>query len=260
VTEREDPDKTGPQGGSTRRELLATTAVAVVGLIAAPPRDAAARSYSGGLPWTPGEGQYPEVVQPVPWTFFTPAEGAAVEAIVDRLVPADNLSPGGKDAGCAVFIDRQLAGPFGRAQGLYMRGPFAEGLPQQGLQSPTTPAERYRSALAALDRYCQQQQGGKAFAALSPEQQDQILHGIEDGHVQLPETDGTAFFELVLQNTMEGFFADPIHGGNRDMVAWKMLGFPGARYDYRAFIGNYNKPFPLPPVSINGRPEWSRRT
>jgi gluconate 2-dehydrogenase gamma chain len=233
--------------------------VAVVGLITAPAREAAARTYGGGLPWTPGAGQYPDVVTPGAWTFFTPAEAAAVEAIVDRLVPADNLSPGGKDAGCAVFIDRQLAGPFGRAQGLYMRGPFAEGLPQQGLQSPTTPAERYRGALAALDRHCQQQQGGKVFAALPADQQDKILQGLEDGHIQLPDTDGTAFFELVLQNTMEGFFADPIHGGNRDMVAWKMLGFPGARYDYRAFIGNYNKPFPLPPVSIKGRPAWTRR-
>src|SRR4051794_41635242 len=109
MTGPEGSDDAAAQGGSTRRELLATTAVAVVGLIAGSTHDAAARIYGGGLPWTPGAGQYPDVATPGPWTFFTPAEAAAVEAIVDRLIPADNLSPGGKDAGCAVFIDRQLA-------------------------------------------------------------------------------------------------------------------------------------------------------
>src|SRR6516165_10997218 len=52
---------------------------------------------------------------PGPWVYFTPEEGAAIEALVDRLIPPDPQTPGGKDAGCAVFIDRQLAGPYGRA-------------------------------------------------------------------------------------------------------------------------------------------------
>jgi gluconate 2-dehydrogenase gamma chain len=60
------------------------------------------------------------------------------------------------------------------------------------------------------------------------------------------------FFELILQNTMEGFFADPLYGGNRDMVSWKMIGFPGARYDYRAFVGKHNQRYPYGPVSIYG--------
>ena len=68
--------------------------------------------------------------------YFTPEEGAAIEALVERLIPPDPQTPGGKDAGCAVFIDRQLAGPYGRAEGLYMRGPFADGTPQQGDQLP----------------------------------------------------------------------------------------------------------------------------
>jgi len=72
-------------------------------------------------------------------------------------------------------------------------------------------------------------------------------------HYEVP----SAFFGLVLQNTMEGFFADPVYGGNRDMVAWKMLGFPGARYDYRDHVERHGQRYPLPPVSIAGRPEWA---
>ena len=61
------------------------------------------------------------------------------------------------------------------------------------------------------------------------------------------------FFELMLQNTMEGFFADPLYGGNRGMASWKMIGFPGARYDYRDHIDKHNVPYPKGPVSIYGQ-------
>src|SRR5438309_1210176 len=67
-----------------------------------------------------------------------------------------------------------------------------------------------------------------------------------------------AFFTLLLQNTIEGFFADPLYGGDRDMVGWKLIGFPGARYDYRDFVSRHGQPYPLPPVAIGGRPEWNR--
>jgi gluconate 2-dehydrogenase gamma chain len=60
-----------------------------------------------------------------------------------------------------------------------------------------------------------------------------------------------------MANAMEGFFADPIYGGNRDMAGWKLIGFPGARYDYRDHVGKHNQPYPLPPVSILGRGEWT---
>ncbi len=73
-------------------------------------------------------------VRPGAWIFFTPEEGAAVEAIVDRIIPPDAEITGGKDAGCAVFIDRQLAGPYGDSQGLYLNAPFLNGTPQQGDQ------------------------------------------------------------------------------------------------------------------------------
>jgi Gluconate 2-dehydrogenase subunit 3 len=97
-----------------RRELMTTTAVYLL-LSAVPAR---ARIIAGGLPWQPEAGAPPKPVRPGPWVYFTPEEGIAIEAIADRLVPPDPETPGGKDAGCAVFIDRQLAGPYGSSEGL----------------------------------------------------------------------------------------------------------------------------------------------
>jgi gluconate 2-dehydrogenase gamma chain len=239
----------------TRRSLLASTAALVAGGVAA---RAVARTYRGGtLPWEPGNTSPPPPVRPGSWLYFTADEVRAVEAIVDRLIPPDDATPGGKDAGCAVFIDRQLAGAYGDARMLYMRPPFADGTPSQGLQSPIVPRERYREALAALDKYCKATFPGKGFAALASAQQDQVLAGLEKGEIKLEGADAKAFFGQVLGNTIEGFFADPIYGGNRDMAAWKMIGFPGARYDYRDHVAKHNQPYPLPPVSIMGRSDWS---
>jgi gluconate 2-dehydrogenase gamma chain len=216
------------------------------------------RTYRGGvLPFEPGETQPPTPVRPGPWLYFTVDEAAAVEAIVDRLIPADESGPGGKDAGCAVFIDRQLAGAFGDSRQLYMRPPFANGTPSQGPQSPIVPKERYRTSLAALDAYCKATFAGKGFAALDGAQQDQILSGLEKGDIKLADGSGKVFFETALDIAMEGFFADPIYGGNRNMAGWKLIGFPGARYDYRDHVAKHNQPYPLPPVSILGRSDWS---
>ncbi len=185
--------------------------------------------------------------------YFTAEEGAAIEALVDRLIPPDPQTPGGKDAGCAVFIDRQLAGPYGKAERLYMRGPFVDGTPQQGNQSSLTPAARYRQGLTALDKYCRSKYAGKSFAQLPDNEKDKLLSGLEKDEVRLEGANGRAFFEQLLQNTQEGFFADPVYGGNRNMVGWKMIGYPGARYDYRDWVERHNERYPLPPVSIGGR-------
>jgi gluconate 2-dehydrogenase gamma chain len=238
----------------TRRALLASTTCAV---FASGIARVSARTIRGDIPWTPFGEAAPDPVQGTGWVFFTPEEAATVEAIVERLIPADDLSPSGKDAGCAVFIDQQLAGPFGDSRKLYMQPPFHAGTATQGPQSPVTPAERYRAGLAALNAHCRQAFGGKNFAALDPEQRDALLKEME-GKPQntFDAADQRALFELVLQNTTEGFFADPIYGGNRDMAGWKMIGFPGYRYDYRDFVRRYNEDYKLAPVSIQGRPAW----
>lgn len=243
----------------TRRSLLASTA-SLLFMSSVP--QASARTIGGSIPWKPFAASPPDQpAQGEAWTFFTSEEAATVEAIVETLIPADELSPSGKDAGCAVFIDRQLAGPFGDSRKLYMQPPFHPGTTTQGLQSPITPAERYRAGIAALNALCRETFHGKNFAALDVGQRDQMLRQAESKPLKpFDEADPRAFFELILQNTMEGFFADPIYGGNHDMVGWKMVGFPGYRYDYRDYIRRYNEDYKLPSLSISGRPAWNTRS
>jgi gluconate 2-dehydrogenase gamma chain len=243
------------QARVSRRFLLSSTAI---GLFAGSPI-ARAATITSGLPWHPGTARPPIPVRPGPWQFFTADEAALVEAAVDRLIPPDDRGPGGKDAGCAVFIDRQLAGPYGRSEGLYMKPPFMPGASTQGNQQPDAPAARYRSGLKALADHVKGAFAGRSFPQLSPQEQDRILAGLESGSIALRDVDGAQFFALLLQNTQEGFFADPIYGGNRDMAGWKLIGFPGARYDYRDWVERHNQPYPLPPVSIMGRSDWQVR-
>ena len=230
-----------------RREVIAASATALIRESAG----ARASLIKGELPFQPGGTNPPEGAAPGPWRFFTPEEGTTVEAIVDRLIPADDLTPGGKDLGCAIFIDRQLAGPYGRSGGLYMKGPFQSGTKQQGEQSDVTPAEHYRRALAALDDHCRQA-FGKNFSVLPDPQKDAIIKDLEGGRLKLAEGSGQEFFELILADTRAGFFADPVYGGNKDMASWKMIGFPGAHYDYREWVDRHNQPVTLVPVSIKG--------
>ena len=237
-----------------RRRLLETSAV----LLLLSSRATRATIIRGGLPWTPGAADPPSAVVPDGWKYFTPQEAATVEAFVDRLIPADDLSPGGKDCGCAVYIDRQLAGPHGRFEGYYMSGPFQEGTKQQGQQSSVTPAQHYRKALAALDAACRGRYGNKVFVDLSNEQKDEAIKGLEDGSLKLDGLDNQTFFKLILTDTQTGFLADPIYGGNRDLVSWKMIGFPGAHYDYRDWIDRHNERVTLPTVGIINHPNWSQ--
>jgi gluconate 2-dehydrogenase gamma chain len=238
----------------SRRQLLGSSAIAL--LFAS--RPAGATLVKGGLPFTPGFADPPTIVTPGGWHYFSAQEASLVEAFVDRLIPADPETPGGRDSGCAVFIDRQLAGPYGRAEGLYMMGPFQNGTEQQGPQSSATPAQQYRVALAALDRACRGKYGGKGFAELADEQKDEIIKGLEDGSLTLDAGDGKAFFKLILQDTRNGFLADPIYGGNRNLVGWKMIGFPGAVYDYRDWIDRHNQTIPLTPRGISNHPNWAQ--
>jgi gluconate 2-dehydrogenase gamma chain len=239
--------------GSTRRELLAATALFTLG------GKAMARTVTKALPWTPNEAYPATPATPGPLLFLRPDEAEAVDAIVDRLIPADELGPGGKQAGCTVFIDRQLASPYGNHDTLYMQGPFPDNpLPTQGIQSPLTPRQQYRQGLAALASYCKSNFGGKSFSQLDGDAQDKLLTGLERGEVTLPDFDSRMLFSAIYTNTIEGFFADPIYGGNRDMVGWKLVGFPGVRYDYTDVMHKPNEAYTTPPVGLMGRPAWGQ--
>ncbi len=239
--------------GFSRRYFLASAAAVII----SGSTSAIARTITRELPWEPGSARPPVAVRPGPWMFFTADEAAFIEAAVDRLIPPDERGIGAKDAGCAVFIDRQLAGPYGRNDGLYTRPPFMPGVPTQGYQGEANSAGRYRTALKAIADYVASEFGGKSFPQLAPADQDKVLSGLETGKVALKDVKGADFFALLLQNTQEGFFADPIYGGNRDMAGWRLIGFPGARYDYRDWVERHNERYPLPPVSIMGRSEWA---
>ena len=238
----------------TRRQLLATSAIVL--LLSS--RAARAATVKGGLPWKPGAADPPPALTPDGWHYFTSAEAATVEAFVDRLIPPDPETPGGKDCGCAVFIDRQLAGPYGRNEAFYMMGPFQEGTKQQGPQSALTIAQQYRKALAAFDAACRQKFSSKTFAGLSDAEKDDVIKGLEDGSFKLEGYDGKTFFTQILKDTQNGFLADPIYGGNKDLAAWKMIGFLGTHYDYRDWIDRHNQRVTLPVVGINNHPNWTQ--
>lgn len=230
-----------------RREFL--TSVAALGMASSLPI-AKAETVQGGQPWEPGKINTPPAPRRGGLQYLTQQEFDTVGAIAERFIPADDLSISGKEAGCATFIDRQLAGDYGNAAAVYRLGRFVKGTPEQGPQSPLTPAQRYRQGLAALDAYTQKT-FSKTFVALSGEQQDDLLRRMEANQLDLgPDVETKVLFELLLQNVREGFLSDPIYGGNKEMASWKMIGFPGARYDFRDLIGKKGKKLDIIPTSL----------
>lgn len=189
---------------------------------------------------------------PVGYVFLKPAEAAFVEAVCDHMIPADELTPSGTDLGVAVFIDRALASGWGKGDRLYMQGPWKTGTPNQGYQLALTPAELYRAGIAQANAWCRKTHG-KTFDRLSADQKEAFLQALSKGAVALPGgLPSRPFFDVIYQTVMEGMFADPVYGGNRDKAAWKMLGFPGVMANNAANIRTYNdgRRFPAKPLSI----------
>ena len=185
------------------------------------------------------------------YSFFNLEEAAFVEALVDHMVPADELTAKGTDLGINVYIDRALAGAWGKGDRLYMQGPWKLGVPSQGYQLPLTPAQLYRAGIEATNAYCTKTYG-KPFDRLDEKQREDVLVGLSTGKVTfeggLP---ARVFWTTVYQTVMEGMFSDPIYGGNRDKAGWKMIGFPGVIEVNRENVAKYlDKPFPTNPLSI----------
>jgi len=185
-------------------------------------------------------------------TYFTEAEWTFIKAAVDHLIPEDQYGPGAIAAGVPEFIDRQMETPYGHGKLWYMQGPFhPDSIPEMGYQTNQTPRDIYRHGIAACDAWCRQQHG-KAYAELPRDVQAQVLKDLEAGKIHFETVPAKTFFSHLLSNTKEGFFADPIHGGNKGMVGWKMVGFPGARADFLDWIDQPNVKYPYGPVSISG--------
>lgn len=139
-----------------------------------------------------------------PFETLTDGEGATLQAVVARLIPADERGPGALEAGAATYIDRALAGPLAGSR------------------------DAYGAGLAALDRYAQAARGAR-FAALDAAEQDALLAAVEANAAPEFGPGAAGFFNLVLTHTIQGTFSDPAHGGNVDFIGWRMLGYPGVR-------------------------------
>jgi gluconate 2-dehydrogenase gamma chain len=206
----------------------------------------------------PAEAQQPKTApaaapaagEPEPFVTLTAPEAAFIVAAVDTLIPADELSPAGSDCGVAVFIDRQLGSAWGGGAKMYRSGPFHKGKPEQGYQLALAPREFFAAGITAANAWTRKTYG-KEFDLLSPTQRVEALKAMEEGKAEFQNFSARAFFGQLYAITMAGFFSDPMYGGNRNKVAWKMLGFPGLPATYADKIDAYrNKRYVAEPQSI----------
>lgn len=232
-----------------RRALLklvsagaATTVLPIAGA-------AAADSMQGmhhAMPTPPAPGEEPAPV----YEFFNGDEAAFIEAAVDTLIPSDEVGPGALELGVATFIDRQLNSGYGRGDRMYLQGPFIEGTPQQGYQLRMTPSELIRNGI--LDVNAKVREKYKVpFDALSNEDRVAVLTQLERRELELPTVPVAIFFNLLYDLTMQGYFSDPLYGGNKGKASWKMIGFPGIGGMYADKIEAFrNKRYMTEPMSI----------
>jgi gluconate 2-dehydrogenase gamma chain len=184
----------------------------------------------------------------VAYLFFNAAEAQFIEAACERLIPADELGPGALGAGVPNYLDSQLGGAWGAGERLYRGGPWMAGSPSQGYQLPFTPAEVFHNALRAILQDLSAR--STPFNAMSADAQDAYLKSLEGGSTDLNGVPSGVFFSMLLGMTVEGFFSDPVYGGNRDMVAWQMIGFPGAYADYYEAIDRHGEKYEREPMSL----------
>lgn len=179
-----------------------------------------------------------------------------LSAATERIFPKDDLGPGAIELGIPYFIDKQLAGEWGVNAKEYMKGPFMESnypadrqaekqnQDQQGPNAATQipiPTPRYQSilnrgeiftlGLRKMDQVAHEE-FGDGFVKLSPENQDKVLSMFEEGKVKMAGVGSSNFFNMLHQVTIEGAYADPVYGGNKGMMGWKMKEYPGPRMSF----------------------------
>ncbi|MFS0575002.1 gluconate 2-dehydrogenase subunit 3 family protein [Sporosarcina sp. 179-K 3D1 HS] len=189
--------------------------------------------------------------------FFSRKEDFDIlSAATERIFPEDDLGPGAIALGVPYFIDKQLNGEWGMNAKEYMNGPFYQNEYVQGAQDKERnqdrqgpnvetqqplPTPRYQTrlrrneifliGLREMDHVAQKEFGAR-FIELEGPQQDQVLQMFEDGKVDMKGYGSKDFFHLLRQTTVEGAYADPLYGGNKDMMGWKMKEYPGPRASY----------------------------
>lgn len=187
---------------------------------------------------------------PKPWSFLTNDEARFLAAACDVLIPADDF-PSASQAGVVDFIDMQLVGPYGQGATLYLKGPFSEGTLEQGYQVGMTPAQMFRKGIAGIEA------DGRLVNSDDKTRIDMMQRLSEDGGTVAEGIPSLTFFEELWALTKQGFFADPIYGGNKNYAGWEMVGFPGAHAYYLDFVER-NEPYPAPPFGISHVPRTNR--
>ena len=175
------------------------------------------------------------------YAFLNLDEAAFVEALVDHMVPADELTPKGTDIGINIYIDRALAGGWGKGDRLYMQGPWKQRRAEPGLPA----AAHARAALSRRHR-------GDQRALPQDLRQDRSTRSTENaarggagravaaGKITFDSgPPARVFWTTLYQTVMEGMFSDPIYGGNRNKAGWKLIGFPGVIAVHRENIEKY---------------------
>src|SRR3984885_12582356 len=195
-------------------------------------------------------GLPPKEYQPV---FFNATEWKFLNAACDRLIPQDDIGPGALQAGVPEFIDRHMQTPYASGDIWYMQGPFIEAAPQFGYQGRLPVRDILRVGIKGIDAHCARQFSGKRFAQLEHKYQEALLKSAEAGKLELENISAREFFNQLLSETRMGYFCDPKHGGNKNMSAWKMIGYPGMRADYTNWVEVRDRPYPLPPVDLAGK-------
>jgi gluconate 2-dehydrogenase gamma chain len=228
--------------GIARRDLLKRAVVSGAAVASGTANAVLPQGARAQQPATPAAAGY---------SFLNLDEAAFVEALVDHMVPADEFTPKGTDLGISVYIDRALAGAWGKGDRLYMEGPWKSGVPSQGYQLPLTPAELYRAGIEATTGHCRKLYG-KPFDSLDEAQREEVLVGLSTGKIVFESgLPVRVFWATLYQTVMEGMFSDPIYGGNRNKAGWRMIGFPGAIAVHRENVEKYrDKKFPNTPTSI----------
>lgn len=233
----------------SRRTILQATTFLGAGILPAAKGNATERSEGQiASRENSGTSETADSASASTYFFFNKEEAVFIEAAVSRLIPADEEGPGAIDSGVPWYIDKQLAGAWGAGERLYRSGPWQKGTPSQGYQLPFTPAELFRTALAAILRE-HTHDGG--FATLGPDAQDAYLQGLEAGSKDLGGVPSNVFFAALWEATVEGYFSDPVYGGNRNMLAWKMIGFPGAYASFYDLVDQHGVTIKRTPASLS---------
>ncbi|THF74251.1 gluconate 2-dehydrogenase subunit 3 family protein [Cohnella fermenti] len=226
-----------PQDES-RRRFLKYTGTAVGGLVvggvvggligsqAKNAKEEPAPSPSGSAPAASNERDYNQALM-----FFNQEQFQTAEAAAERIFPTDDLGPGAKDLGAAFFIDHQMAGMYGTNARDYMTPPFQTAEAYQGYQLAFKRQELMALGLDALDEYSQDKHQS-AFVKLSEDLQDEVLSAFEANEVELKGIPAATFFTMLRNLTIEGVYADPLYGGNKNMTGWKMKSYPGNQMSY----------------------------